>query len=188
MCTTSWLERDASYERIYLAIPHIVEAFEVMNGTHPELRSFKKIQTDKWETKSKKEATLFLNILTDFEFIIITLYRLMQPIASITQQLQERAIDVVSTYTEVKDCISDIDYLRNSIKDEFPKIYQQVVRMGMKLSVTPSIPRNTIRQQHRNNISSENPGEYYKRATTIPLLDRLTRKRNFRFTKFSNQV
>ena len=112
----------------------------------------------------------------------------MQPIISITQQLQKRAIDVVGTYTKVKDCISDIDYLCNSIKDEFPKIYQQVVRMGMKLSVTPSIPRNTMRHQHRNNIPSENPGEYYKRATTIPLLDRLTRERNFRFTKFSNQV
>ena len=112
----------------------------------------------------------------------------MQPIISITQQLQKKAIDVVSTYIEVKDCISDIDYLLNSIKDEFPKIYQQVVRMGMKLSVTPSIPRTTMRQQHRNNIPSENPGEQCKRATAIPLLDRLTQERKFRFTKFSNQV
>ena len=33
-----------------------------MVKTHPKLKSFKKIYTDGWETKSKKEATLFLNI------------------------------------------------------------------------------------------------------------------------------
>ena len=43
----------------------------------------------------------------------------MHPIAPITQQLQKRAVDVVNAYTEVKDCISDLDYLPNSIKDEF---------------------------------------------------------------------
>ena len=70
-------------------------------------------------TKSKKEATLFLNILTNFEFIIriIALYCLMYLIAPITQQLQRQTVDVVNAYTEVKDCISDLDYLRNSIKD-----------------------------------------------------------------------
>ena len=71
----------------------------------------------------------------------------MHVIASITQQLQKRAVDVVNAYTEVKDCISDLDYLRNSIKDEFSKrIYQQTGRIGMKVSVTPPIPRTTIRQ------------------------------------------
>ena len=43
----------------------------------------------------------------------------MHPIAPITQQLQKRAVDVVNTYTKVKVCISDLDYLRNSIKDDF---------------------------------------------------------------------
>ena len=44
-------------------------SFEVMNGTHPGLESFNKIYTDGLEAKSKKEVTLFLNILTDFKFI-----------------------------------------------------------------------------------------------------------------------
>ena len=46
----------------------MVESFEEMNETHPELRSFKKIYTDEWEAKNEKEATLFLNILIHFEF------------------------------------------------------------------------------------------------------------------------
>lgn len=54
---------------------------------------------------------------------IITLYRWMHPIAPITQQLPKATADVVNDYAEVKDCILDLDYLRNSIKDEFSKIY-----------------------------------------------------------------
>ena len=47
----------------------------------------------------------------------------MHPIAPITQQLPKATDDVVNDYAEVKDCILDLDYLRNSIKDEFSKIY-----------------------------------------------------------------
>ena len=111
MCSTRWSEKDISYEHFHLAIPHLIDAFEVMNVTHPKLKSFKKIYTDGWEVKSKKEVTLFSNIFTDFDFIagITTLYCLINPIASTTQQLQKRAVDVVTAYTEVKDCISDLD-------------------------------------------------------------------------------
>ena len=66
----------------------------------------------------------------------------------------KRAVDVVNAYTEVKDCISDLDYLLNSSKNEFSKIYQQLVRMGIKLSITssratspPKILKNTIEEQ-----------------------------------------
>ena len=102
----------------------MVEALEVMNGTHLELRSFTKIYTDGCVAKSKKDVTLLLNILTDFEFIvgIITLYRLMHPIAPVTKQLQKRAVDVINTYTGVMDYISVFDYLCNSAKGEFLKI------------------------------------------------------------------
>lgn len=60
----------------------------------------------------------------------------------------------------------------------------------MKLSVTPALSQTTIRQQHHNNITSENPEEYYRRAIVIPLLDRLKQEislhsLNF-LTKFQN--
>ena len=35
-------ERDVSYERFYLAMPFIVETFEVINGKHTELMNLKK--------------------------------------------------------------------------------------------------------------------------------------------------
>ena len=60
--------------------------------------------------------------------------------------------------------------------------------MEMKLVITPSIPLTTNRQQHRNNIPSTNPEQYYRREITIPLLDRLTQEMKFRSTKLSNQI
>lgn len=109
--STLWSERGVSYEYFYLAIPHMIEAFEVMNDTHLGYPA------TKGEAKSKK-ANLFLIILTDFEFIvgIITLYCLMHAIPAITQQHQKRAVDVLNPYTEGKNCISDLVYLCNSIK------------------------------------------------------------------------
>ena len=88
----------------------------------------------------------------------------------------KKSVDVVNAYTEVNDSISDLQYLRSSIKDEFSKNYEQAVRMEMKLVITPSIPLTTNRQQHRNNIPSANPEQYYRREITIPLLDRLTQE------------
>ena len=168
----------------------MVEDFKVKNGTHPELRSFKKICFDGWETKNKKETTLILNILKDFEFIIgiITLLSFNASNCTNYATASKKAVDVVSLYTNIQDCILDLDYLRNSVKDEFSKLYQHAVRMGMKLSVTPLISRTSIRQEHRNNIPSKNPEKYYERAITIPPLDILTQEIKLRFTKFSKRV
>ena len=47
LCKTRWFERDIAYEHFYLAIPFIVEAFEIINGTHPERNDFKNIYTDR---------------------------------------------------------------------------------------------------------------------------------------------
>ena len=87
MCKTRWSERDLSYEHFYLALPFIVEALEIINGTHPSINTFDEIFTKGWDSNSKKESTAYINDLTSFEFIvgITSLYRLLHPAATITQ-------------------------------------------------------------------------------------------------------
>ena len=82
VCRTRWLEGDVSYESFYLALLLIVEAFEVINGTHKELGEFEEIYTKGWDAKSKVEANQFLNSLAKFEVAIgmIALYRLLHPV------------------------------------------------------------------------------------------------------------
>ena len=40
MYKTRLSERHISYERFYLAMPHFMEALEIINGTHPYMALF----------------------------------------------------------------------------------------------------------------------------------------------------
>ena len=64
---------------------------------------FDEIFTKGWDSNSRKEATAYINALTSFEFTvgITSFYRLLHPVASTTQKLQDRTIDTVKTYQEV---------------------------------------------------------------------------------------
>ena len=70
LCGTRSSERDMSYERFYSAIPFIVEGFEVINGTHPELQTLPKERTTGWDVHVKREGTSSVNALTKFVFIV----------------------------------------------------------------------------------------------------------------------
>ena len=82
----------------------------MINRTHPIIRTFDEIFTKGWDSNSKKEATAYINTLTSFEFIvgIKSLYRLLHPVASITQKLLGRTIDIAKAYQEVQSCILDM--------------------------------------------------------------------------------
>ena len=120
-----------------------MEAFEVINGTHPERNDFNNIYTDGWDPKTKQDATSYLHAVTKFEFIngLVSLYRLLHPLVGITQTLQGSSIDVVKGYNHVQSSIDDMKLLRENMSDEFKIIYQQSERMATKLSVEPAIPR-----------------------------------------------
>ena len=53
MCKARWCERDVSYERFYLAVPYIMEALEVMKGTHPDINQLDETYSKLWSAKDK---------------------------------------------------------------------------------------------------------------------------------------
>ena len=141
MCKTRWSERDLSYEHFYLTLAFIVEALGIINGTHPSINTFDEIFTKGWDSNSKKEPTIYINALTIFEFIvgITSLYRLLHPVASITQKLQDRTIgtiDIIKAYQEVQSCILDMRMVRDKIVEEFLVIYRQAERIATSLDVS----------------------------------------------------
>ena len=79
---------------IHLAFSFIVDAFELINGTHTELDEFEESYTKRRDVKSKVQGTQFLNSLTIFGFAIgmIELYRLLHLVAGITQKLQGHTV------------------------------------------------------------------------------------------------
>ena len=68
---TRWCKRDVSYERFYLAIPYIMEALEVMNGTHADINQLDETYSKGWSAKDKQEASSYLHALPNFNFIIV---------------------------------------------------------------------------------------------------------------------
>ena len=53
-----------------------------------------------------------------------TLYRLLRPVASITQKLQARVIDIVKTYQEIQCSILDMRVVQDKVEEEFLVIYR----------------------------------------------------------------
>ena len=187
MCKTRWSERDLAYEHFYLALPFIVEALEIINGTHLEIGSFEKKYTEGWDYKSKREATSLLNAITSFEFIIclIGLYRFLHQLSGITTRLQGRSVDIIAAYDDVSSVMKDIKNTRNSIEKEFRMIFEQAERVATKVGTEPSMPRIAKRQSNRDNTEADSPEIYYRRVFAIPFIDTLYNELELRFTKLS---
>ena len=60
ICKTRWSQQDVSYEHFYLALPSIVEALEIIKGTHPSISTFDEIFTKGGHSNSKKEAAAYI--------------------------------------------------------------------------------------------------------------------------------
>ena len=92
------------------ALPFIVEALEIINVTHVEMRFFEKKFTEGWDYKTKRKATSLLNRVTFYEFIIslIGLYKFPDPLAGITNRLQGRGVDIIEAYGDASSGIKDI--------------------------------------------------------------------------------
>ena len=65
-----------------------------------------------------------LKVVTSFEFIsLIALYRLLHPLAGITNRLQGRGVDIIEAYDDVSSVIKDI---KNTRKKEFSVILNKL--------------------------------------------------------------
>ena len=190
MCKTRWLERDLPYEHFYFALPFIVEALEIINGTHAEMGSFENKYIEGWDYKTKREATSLLNAVTSFEFIIslIGLYRLLNTLAGTTDRLQGRGVDIIEAYDDVSSVIKDIKSTRKNIDKEFSVIFEQAERVAAKVGTQPSMPRIAKKQVNRDNTEGDSPETYYRRVFAIPFIDKLISELELRFTKLSHSA
>ena len=166
-----------------------------MIGTHPDVATFLETYTTGWDTGRKRDATAYLKVLTDFDFIvgIISLYRLLHPVAPIMPGSSHYAETqgstvVIAAFNDVKDCIDDMKTLRENVEGEFSNIYQQAERTAAKFGVTPSIPRTAARHFNRNNVPALTPEEYSRHALAVPLLDTFVSEIEFRFDTFSTKA
>ena len=116
------------YKHFYLALPFIVQALDIINGTHAEMESFEKNYSERWNYKTKREATSLINAVLPFEFSIslIRLYKLLHPLTGINNHSQRRGVDIIETYDNLSSVIKDIKSIRNNIHKELVRSLNMV--------------------------------------------------------------
>ena len=100
---------------------------------------------------------------------------------ALSVKLQERYIDVVSAYNQISFVKTTLQSARDDVDTVHAWIYETALEVATKVGVDESMPRTSRRQQHRANVPSSDPSEYYKRVLTIPTLDHLITEMDGRF-------
>ena len=146
--------------------------------------SFEKKYTKDWDFETKRKAMLLLNSVTSFEFIIslIGLYKLLHPLAGITNHLQGHEVDIIEAYDEVSSLIKDIKSIWQNTDTEFGVIFEQAVLVAGKVEIEP-IPHSANKQVNRETTGGDSPQTYYRRVFAILFFDQLISELELRLTK-----
>ena len=138
--------------------------------------------TEVWEARG------LLNAVTSYVFSLIGLYRLLHPLAGITNRLQGRGVDIIEAYDDVSSVIKDIKSTMKNIDKEFSVIFEQTEQVAAKVETQPSMPRIAKKQVNRDNTEGDSPETYYRRVFAIPFIDKLISELALRFTKLSHSA
>ena len=173
VCKTRWVERH--------------EAFEVFLDLYQPLvyclEDIKDSACSEWNHDTRKDAQSQFLALTRFPFIfsLVVTKEVLGYTKALSTKLQGRYIDVVRAYNEVSFVQKVLESARNDVDSFHNRIYAASLAIARKVNVDEKLPRTTGRQQHRCNVPSSSPSEYYKRQLTIPALDYLTSEISERF-------
>ena len=184
LCKTRWAERDKAYEHFYLSFPFIIKALEIINGTCEDIHQYPDTLISGWEPAAKNDATSHLHALCNFGTIIaiVSIYRLLHPLAIITRCLQGKTVDLIKAFRDIEVIKQDYKVLRAGVNDEFQRIYEQAERLCRQVGAEPCMPRTAQKQSYRDNTPADNIQEYYRRTVAIPLLDCITSELETRFS------
>lgn len=69
------------------------------------------------------------------------------------------------------------------MEPEFNSCFEDAKQIAEDLDIVVKTPRVCSKQQHRENMSTNNPGDYYRSVVAIPFLDFLLNELDTRFQK-----
>ena len=182
LCKTRWAERHNAYQHFYQAYVFIVEALEMI-GYRYHLDKYGSLYAD-WDSSSCSDAQQILASITTFKFVVIflTVYQYLSHLSGITVKLQKKASDIVEAHSMVAEVIDTYKMERVNVEAGFSQIYNHSVVLATKVGTEASMPRIASRQQHRSNIQSVSPKEYYRLNIAIPFLDHVVMHLEEQFT------
>ena len=124
-----------------------------------------------------------------FSFVIalVATQNVLSYIKGLSVKLQGRYVDAIRAHRDIQIVKSTLVKQRCDVERFHSQIYNEVTVLSQSVGIEESVPRVTNRQQNRQNLPSNSRSEYYKRTTTIPMLDHLISELNVRFTESSSQ-
>ncbi|KAI6651304.1 52 kDa repressor of the inhibitor of the protein kinase-like [Oopsacas minuta] len=163
MCRTRWIERHEAFE-IFL---------DLFLPTFCCLEEMAHAKDVAWNRETRHDAQSFLLAISQFTFIVALVFT--QKVFAFTNELsvklQGRYVAVVYAHQQIQ-CVKDTLKRTRFRVDNFHEIvYKEALLLASNVDVDESVPRLASRQQHRQNIPSDNTRDYYKRTLTIQMLD-----------------
>jgi len=138
---------------------------------------------EEWNRETCNDAHSYLLAISQFTFIVALV--LTQKVLAFTKglsvKLQGRYVDVSYAHWQIESVKETLQTVRCTVDSFHDLVYKEALVLASSVDVDESVPRFASRQQHRQNIPSDNAKEYYKRTLTIQMLDFLTTELNSRF-------
>lgn len=173
MCRTRWIERHEAFEIFLDLFLPTVSCLEEITSSRGE----------EWNRETRNDAHSYLLAISQFTFIVALV--LTQKVLAFTKglsvKLQGRYVDVSYAHRQIESVKETLQTVRCTVDSFHDLVYKEALVLASSVDVDESVPRFASRQQHRQNIPSDNAKEYYKRTLTIQMLDFLTTELNSRF-------
>ena len=156
LCKTRWVAQIEAFEVFGDMLPALVSTFEVISTAHGG------------SAGSSKKASALLISSTRFWFLMSleVTWAGLGFIKGLTISLQGQSMDICCAYNEIGTVISEVC---SNIDTYHKELYDSVVSLGGKINeLPPSLPRRCTHRRNRENVPSNTPEEYFRRAITIP--------------------
>ena len=155
MCCTRWEERHEAFEvfmDLFMPITCCLE--EIVNSSPAD-----------WNSETRSDAQSFFLTIFRFSFVValVLTEKVLSYVKGLSVKLQSRYVDVIHAHKNIENVKSTLGKLR----------YGEALLLCQSVGIEESTPRVTSRQQHCQNIPSNNSSDYYKCTTTIPYLTTL---------------
>ena len=171
VCKTRWVERHEAFE-VFLDLyqPLVCCLEDIKDSTN-------------WNHDTRKDAQSYFLALTRFPFIfsLVVTKEVLEYTKALSIKLQGRYVDVVRAHNDVSFVLEVLRSARQNIESFHARIYTTALTTAREVNVDESCPRTTGRQQHRCNVPSTSPSDYFKRQLTIPAVDFLISEITERF-------
>ncbi|XP_021342406.1 52 kDa repressor of the inhibitor of the protein kinase-like [Mizuhopecten yessoensis] len=182
LCETRWVERHTSlgeFEEIFVALSDCLQHI----GDNA---------SGKWDPKGMLEAKGLLAAVSSPSFLVSfcsTKY-VFGYTKALGPLLQRTMQDMLTAYQEVGLVIDELKACRENAEKEFDEnVWQQASMMATDADVEAmAIPRRCGRQTTRDNLDMEEPVDYWRCSSFIPLLDRIISELESRFRPMATKA